>query len=375
MRQIEIPGDLSHLSDLERRRVLISASCRDCDGIPKVADAGKCFAADDAAYQVMHNGLKVTLGCYYGSWSIALMHRLRGHHEPQEERAFHAMLDHLPPRAVMVELGAFWGYYSLWFNARVAGARNLLVEADPHNLEVGRKNFALNGRRAEFVRAALGDESRPTVPVYCESDQVTRPCPQLCLDDLLRQQNIDHIDLLHADIQGAELAMLHGARASIRAGKVRFVFVSTHHVCISGDAFTHPKCLQFVREHGGHVLAQFTPEEGYSGDGLIVASFRASDRELSEIPLSKNQARHSLFGEGPYDHVAALQRVALARDQIDQLRIELARVAAERDQLSRDWRSVVGSRWWRWTGPPRAAVRWLRRKLSSRPRCQSGLTA
>ena len=37
----------------------------------------------------------------------------------------------------MVELGSWWAYYSLWFQARVPEARLFLVEPDPRNLEVG----------------------------------------------------------------------------------------------------------------------------------------------------------------------------------------------------------------------------------------------
>ena len=106
------------------------------------------------AIQLMHNGVRVLEDCYYGRWMTELIRLLRGHHEPQEERVFHELLKYVQPGATMVELGCFWAYYSLWFQRRIAGAKNFMVEPDPNNLEVGRKNFAINSRMGRLFKPA-----------------------------------------------------------------------------------------------------------------------------------------------------------------------------------------------------------------------------
>ena len=98
----------------------------------------------------MHNGVKVVSGGYHGVWMAEIILRLQGHHEPQEERVFHEILQHVPARSTMLELGGFWSYYSLWFQHEIAGASNFIVEPDPHNLEIGRKTSGSINAMATF---------------------------------------------------------------------------------------------------------------------------------------------------------------------------------------------------------------------------------
>lgn len=304
-------------------RIELTCRCRDSDTIPKVEGAGDVFPEGEGRVQRMHNGVKVLEGCYHGDWMTEIIRRLRGHHEPQEERVFHELLKHVSPGSTMIELGAFWSYYSLWFHEGVKGARNLMVEPDPKNLEAGQRNFALNGFRGEFVQASLGREPRPPSDFPCESDGVTRPIAMTSVDQLLRDHGIDRVDLLLADIQGAEVEMLHGAAQGIADGRIRFMVVSTHHHAISGDPLTHQKCLAFLRDHGGHVLAEHSIAESFSGDGLIVVSFASEDRDLPTIHLSRNESSRSLYPATEYDLAAAW----------DQLRDTKARLGAAESQL------------------------------------------
>src|SRR5262245_43352844 len=74
------------------QRHLDVLGCPDNDHIPRVADAG---AVRDGT-QVMHNGIRVHVGSYYGSEVTRMLERNRGVHEPQEERVFGEVLRHLP---------------------------------------------------------------------------------------------------------------------------------------------------------------------------------------------------------------------------------------------------------------------------------------
>ncbi len=156
--------DLQSLTAPERRRIELTVAVRDTDAIPKVANAGEVIVRDGEHLQVMHNGVVVSEGRYHGAWMTEVIRQLRGHHEPQEELAFHTVLERLARGSpasqspTIVELGSFWAYYSIWAKHRIPSARLILLEPDPSNLAVGRRNLELNGMDGTFVQAAIGSE-------------------------------------------------------------------------------------------------------------------------------------------------------------------------------------------------------------------------
>lgn len=280
-------------------RTNMTLSCRDCDGIPKVADAGKIVSLDGADCQVMHNGLRVLAGGYHGDWMAQIIRGLRGHHEPQEEAAFHALLRYARHGSLMVELGAFWAYYSLWFLAEVPGSDALCIEPDPNNIKVGMRNAVLNGlsERAAFHEAAIGERSAASVDIPCESDGKTRALPVLDMAALLDRVGGRFIEILHIDAQGAEVGFIRSMQDAVREQRIRFLVVSTHHAAITGSGETHSLCLDALRAMGGFVLTEHTVEESFSGDGLIVCSFMREDQNIVLPSLSKNESARSLFGK------------------------------------------------------------------------------
>jgi FkbM family methyltransferase len=313
-------------------RAEMTVSCRDTDPIPKVPGAGGVFLGPHGTMcQRMHNGLLVTAGAYHGEWMSEIIRRLRGHHEPQEELLFHAALPLVglgEAKPVMIELGSFWAYYSLWFRSVYIAGRNILVEPDPNSLRIGERNFELNGFGAKFLRAAIGVHNGST-EFRCESDGVARPVRTVSVDGLVRDFGIERIHLLHADIQGAELTMLHGAAETIQRGCLNWLFLSTHHhsisgdplTSISGDPLTHQCCLDWLRAHKAFIVEEHSVSESFSGDGLIVASFGQEPR-LVYPPISRNVPSRSLFRETEYDLSEALK-------EIDRLRNEISRLSGQ----------------------------------------------
>jgi FkbM family methyltransferase len=152
-----------------------------------------------------------------------------------------------------------------------------MIEPDPNNLAVGQRHFEINGATGRFVNASVGRHSAPPEPFVCEGDGVTREIPCVCVDDLVQQENIDRLELLLVDTQGAEIAALEGAVHTIEAGKLRFVVISTHHHSISHDPIIRQRCLAVLRGRKAHIITEHSVAELYSGDGLIVASFLDSD--------------------------------------------------------------------------------------------------
>lgn len=241
----------------QMKRALLTVSGDDADYIPKVVGAGEIFFDGSQRYQLMHNGVKVILNSYYDvQWLTDVICGLKGHHEPQEEKCFHEILKYMPEGASMLELVAYWAYYSLWFSSTVKNAKNFLVEPDPKRLEIGMRNFALNGKEGVFKRGFVG--------VMRDADPNIDGIEWISVDDFMDTHTIEHLNIVHADIQGAESDMLKTTIKHLE--KIDYFVISTH-----DPERDHYPCLKFFRDHGLVILAEHTAYESCSGDGLIVA--------------------------------------------------------------------------------------------------------
>ena len=133
-----------YMTKEERQRIETAVTCRDCDYLPKHKDAGKVFENAEGDFQLMHNGIRTYTDTHYGSFNIEIIRRLKGHHEPQEEVVFYHVLKHIQNNGIIMELGSFWAYYSLWFLNENSKRKAILVEPLEDALEAGQRNFWLN---------------------------------------------------------------------------------------------------------------------------------------------------------------------------------------------------------------------------------------
>jgi len=255
------------------RRIADVCLCPDNAYIPRTADAGRVREGT----QIMHNGMAIRQGCYYGDGIERMLELNRGVHEPQEERVFGELLKLLPEGAVMLELGAYWAFYSMWFQRSVRNARSILVEATAFNLEAGKANFALNEMSGVFIHGCVSDRPGTT-------DDGTQ---SVSVDSLMLEHGLNHLDVLHSDIQGHELAMLEGAVATLGGQKVDHVFISTH---LTSEL--HRQCAAKLAAWGYHILHSIDLDETFSDDGLIVAS-RPGAAQLPPMQLSRRCRKFS----------------------------------------------------------------------------------
>jgi len=144
------------LSESWKKRIDEVLSSPDNDFIPRSENAGKIKNGK----QTMHNGLKIHLGSYYGPEYSQMLLLNKGVHEPQEERVFLEALKTIPSGAVMIEMGAFWSFYSMWFNSKIQNGRNFMIEPDAFNMGHGKRNFKLNRLKGEFVQAFVGRKQK-----------------------------------------------------------------------------------------------------------------------------------------------------------------------------------------------------------------------
>jgi len=210
--------------------------------IKKVKGAG----AIENGIVTMYNDLKVYKNCYYDEFSDIFWLNA-GIHEPQEEYLFHSTLSKIRKKSpVMLELGSYWGFYSMSLLKKKPEAECFCIEAGEREMQSGKANFELNGMEADFTIGAVGDKG-------------------IRVDDFLNQKGIAHLDILHSDIQGYEAQMLSGAREYFLAKAIDYVFISTH------SQELHSTCLDFLKQMEYNVVASVDLDETFSCDGLIVA--------------------------------------------------------------------------------------------------------
>lgn len=249
-----------------RARIDEVISSPDNSEIPRCAKAGKV-----EGYTItMHNGVRVCANGYYGGGTLNMLIENKGVHEPQEERAFEEIIRLLPERCVMLELGAYWGFYSLSLLQERPNATCYLVEPDSRNIVSGIINFRLNNRDGKFTQAMVGSSAQ-------------RHPKTISIDSFCAEHGIKHLHMLHADIQGYETDMLEGATHVLKAGKVDYVFISTHSADLHATCITKLKTLNYV------ILADADLNETFSYDGLIVAKHNSIDLP-QRIEISKKNA-------------------------------------------------------------------------------------
>ncbi len=298
-------------------RIAMATRCHDCDTIPKVTDAGLFFEdGTGRRLQVMHNGLRILADGYYGPWMTDLIRLCKGHHEPQEERIFHEVVRRLPDNATMIELGGYWSYYSLWFLMDQPDRSATVLEPEPVHLDVGRTNARLNGLAPEFLHGFAGAAPAKVAP-FCGGASGKLMLPRFSVEKLMDRKRLRYLNLLHCDIQGAEVEVLDSCRALFRQRRIGWVFVSTHAHGISGDPLTHQRCLNILRDCGGIIEVEHDVHESFSGDGLIVARFGAPPAGWTPVQLTHNRHSTSLFRDLAYD-------LDESRQQVLQLKAQLA---------------------------------------------------
>jgi len=211
----------------------------------------------------LHNGLRVPVagpGAYYGPFSQLLVIN-RGVHEPLEEFVFQEVLKRLPDAPSMIELGAYWGHYSMWFKKQRPKGQVILVEPEPECLKAGQDNFAHNGFEDEFIQAFVGNG-------------------KFQIDEFFRNRKIRKLDILHTDIQGFEVEMLHGARDVLMRRRVQYLFISTHSQQIHRTVVQQVGDLGYRIEISSDFDAQTT-----SFDGFVFASSPDVNKVFEKISI------------------------------------------------------------------------------------------
>jgi hypothetical protein len=209
----------------------------------------------------------------------------RGVHEPLEEYVFQQVLKRMPDSPSMIELGAYWGHYSMWFKKERPQGDVILVEPDPGCLKAGQDNFARNGFKGEFIHAFVGTE-------------------KFEVDAFFRNRKIKQLDILHTDIQGFEVEMLQGAQDVLAKRRVHYLFISTHSQAIHGAIVGGLGNLGYRVEISSDFDVQTT-----SFDGFVFASSPEVEPVFGDIRILGREEIAQCRPEDVLKSLAVLQGV------------------------------------------------------------------
>ncbi len=220
---------------------------------------------------VMHNGIKTDPLSYYSFPMTKMLIDNKGVHEPQEEKVFQEVLKHIAPDAplTMLELGAYWSFYSMWLLTLFPQARCIMVEPNRKFLHYGKRNFRLNHLKGKFIHAGIGKAKDHALNITT-------------VDEICRKNGIEFIDILHSDIQGFEEEMLQGSEAMLSGNRVGYVFISTH----SNEL--HADCRERLLKYDFKLVADVNKDESYSWDGLLVMKSPQYEG-LEHVDVAKKQ--------------------------------------------------------------------------------------
>jgi FkbM family methyltransferase len=136
----------------------------------------------------------------------------------------------------VLDLGANVGLASVYFARRLPGVAIWAVEPSPASFRLLRENLRRNAPSATAVRAAVVAESRPlrvvegsyggVTTVALPADRSGTPVEGLALPDLFDRIDVEQVDLMKIDVQGAEVDLF--ATAKSWADRVRAIIAEVH---------------------------------------------------------------------------------------------------------------------------------------------------
>lgn len=178
--------------------------------------------------------------------------------EPIQTNLFNDILNKIKSNEPsMLELGCAEAAYSQIFNDKFfKKCKNLCVDVLPRQIDVAKKVC----ENCIFYHGYFGE-----LVHLQENVENNFNAPKLSLKDLLIENNIVKLNILHMDIQGSETYVLEEILDDLLYENIEYYFISTHGIDI------HNRCLSIIELF--NIENEFifnSSKEGGLGDGLIV---------------------------------------------------------------------------------------------------------
>jgi FkbM family methyltransferase len=183
----------------------------------------------------------------------------------------------LPRGGAFLDVGAHAGYFSLLASHQVgATGRVFAIEPNPRTFSALQRHLTQNAvRNVQAMMCGLADREG-TLGLYLPPSQLdynatvlardgwTRAdVPVRTLDDCVREWNIDRIDLMKIDVEGAEPLVLAGGEGALTHGVVRHAMIE-----VNGPRLTEAG-------HGPAALADTLKRLGFTPAALVLGRVTA----------------------------------------------------------------------------------------------------
>jgi FkbM family methyltransferase len=217
-----------------------------------------------------------------------------------------AILRHLIPSGVFVDVGANVGAIALPVAAYRPGARIICIEADPQIVSLLQRNVAESGRsNISVIHCLAGPIHDAQVSFYSaprtkfgmgsigpQFGASPVSLAQRPLDDILDELAIDNIDVVKLDVEGAEFGALRGLSrrlTSLHPPAIVFEFADWAETRIAGQAAGTAQEFLFAL---GYRLFQLGPG-GRAGE-QSERPVTTGSRMILALPPAGNGARYAI---------------------------------------------------------------------------------
>ncbi|HVR41175.1 MAG TPA: FkbM family methyltransferase [Thermoanaerobaculia bacterium] len=169
----------------------------------------------------------------------------------EADAPFQRSLDLVQRDAVVLDVGANFGVWSLLASKR--GANVHAFEPVPAMVSRLRDHIALNDANSIAVHTIALGENEGTAPFFAVTsrntgasalvrraeDDVELRVDVITLDHWIERENIDRVDLMKVDVEGAEILVFRGARRFLSSANAPIVFFEINEkLCASFGATT-----------------------------------------------------------------------------------------------------------------------------------------
>lgn len=160
----------------------------------------------------------------------------------------------------ILDIGAHWGTHSIYLRELIGNSGHIYsFEPNPDNTAVFKKTLQLNDyENISIIEKAASDSkgttelkipdqsSRSTVIDEDFSNKKSVQVPMISIDEFVKKNNIENIDFVKMDIQGAEVMAVNGMKECI--DDINYMYIDYHAGKISDE--DRDIFFNFLTKHG-----------------------------------------------------------------------------------------------------------------------------
>ena len=150
------------------------------------------------------------------------------------------LLEYTPKKGdVVINAGGYHGYFAIYLSRKVGPTGHVYCfEPDKTNASIIQKNIKRNNcKNITIIPKGLWDkntilafETRGSSSRHASNGKAAKKAKFCRLDDALKKHNINKVDFISMDIEGAEIEALNGAEETIKANPNISLAIASYHV-------------------------------------------------------------------------------------------------------------------------------------------------